>query len=291
MSVAHEEILLNWFRDFSAPNLRVIVAFSGGVDSSLVLAGAVRAIGRDRVIAAIADSPSLARAELSEALELAQTLGAAVKVFPTNELSLEAYQRNDANRCYYCKSTLYSHLQAALVTHYGPDFGHQLVVDGTNLDDLQEIRPGLKAADSAGVRHPLAECRFNKTLVRELSLEWGLPTYNKPAMACLASRLARGTAVSPERLAIVESAEELLKKLGVFGARVRLHELRAASEEQKSPELLARVELPETFLANLAQQDILPSMQAQLTAVMKSQGCAFVTLDLEGYRKGGFAKL
>lgn len=266
------ERLLRWFPATG----EMLVAFSGGVDSSLVLAAALRARGAANVRAVIADSPSLARREFAEALSLANSFGAALTIIETDELSRPEYVKNDASRCFHCKSTLYQ----TLLAH--PEFQNlaqaALVLDGTNADDLSDIRPGLQAANAAGVRHPLAECGLTKREVREISRMWALPTWNKPEMACLSSRIPHGTTVTTERLSLVEQAEVALLSLGFSGARVRLHDLSGTV-----PSALARVEFHAEEISRAASEPTRTAIAAALRAI----GFAFVTLDLEGYRKGG----
>lgn len=266
------ERLLRWFESGTP----VLVAFSGGVDSALVLAAAVRSLGPSKVTAVIADSPSLARRELQSAITLAESLGVSLTVLRTDEMESADYRRNDTERCYHCKASLYR----AITKH--PQFAFhaemRTVVDGTNHDDRTDIRPGLRASDEARVRHPLADCGLTKHDIREISRLWNLPTWNKPEMACLASRIAHGTAVSESRLHSVERAEAALESLGFPGCRVRLHELGGAA-----PARLARVELAADALERAAA----PAMRQEIVRAVRESGFEFVTLDLEGYRKGG----
>lgn len=181
----------------------VVVAFSGGVDSAVVLAAAVRALGADAVVAAIADSPSLARAELSGAQLLAGRLGAELVVLRTDELAVPGYRANAGNRCYFCKQTV-----LGAVRELARQRGLAEVATGTHLDDRRAAhRPGLRAAAELGVREPLVEVGATKDVVRLLAAYWGLPVRDKPSMPCLASRIAVGLPVSAERLALVERAE------------------------------------------------------------------------------------
>src|SRR3954469_13690919 len=197
---------------------RVAVAFSGGIDSTVVAQAAHLALG-DRAIAVTADSPSVARAELADAHRLARLIGIRHEVVATEEFANPDYVRNDGSRCYFCKDELYSRVEGLL-----PRLGVSFVCSGANLDDQGDYRPGLKAAADHGVRHPLVEAGFRKADVRRLALHWNLPTWDKPASPCLSSRLAPGVAVSRERTARVEAAEIYLRELGLRECRVRLHE-------------------------------------------------------------------
>lgn len=204
----------------------VVVAFSGGVDSSLVAAVAARVLG-DRAVAVTAVSPALATGELDGARAVARAVGIAHSFITTNELARAEYRRNDRFRCYHCKTELYSRLETLAVVE-----GYELVVSGANADDTTDWRPGLAAAAEHGVRHPLVECGIDKAQVRELARQLRVPSADKPASPCLASRLPYGTTVTAETLAKVDRAEAAVKALGFTELRVR-HYGR-----------LARVELP-----------------------------------------------
>lgn len=270
---------LEWFSNFPG----VAVAFSGGVDSTLVLALAVRSLGPKRVIALTADSLSISRHELEATRKLAASLGVCHKVFKTNEVADARYRTNDALRCYYCKSLLFAALSEELSRIRAEESREGIVVvDGTNFDDLKDERPGRQAALEHGVLSPLAEFCITKAEARELSHHLSLPTWDKPEMACLASRIPRGTPVTEHKLAAVEKAEIALAGLGCRGARVRCHELLSVSPAEKS-ELLARIELQHFDSSLLAEK----SFQEKAAAELRSCGFAYITLDLEGYRKGG----
>jgi uncharacterized protein len=248
----------------------VAVAFSGGIDSTVVTQAAQLALG-DRAVAVTADSPSVPRAEVAEARELARRIGIAHRVVATDEFADPDYVRNDGTRCYHCKSELYDRIEALL-----PELGVQVICSGANLDDRGDYRPGLTAAAEHAVRHPLQEAGFTKADVRALALAWGLPTWDKPASPCLSSRLAPGVEVTRERTGRVEAAETFLKGLGLRELRVRLHEGE-----------LARIEVPLTALPRLAA----PEVREALVAHLKGLGYRFVTLDLEGFRSGSLNSL
>lgn len=248
----------------------VAVAFSGGIDSTVVAKAGHVALG-DRAVAVTADSPSVARRELADACRLAELIGIRHVVIRTDEFSDPDYLRNDGSRCYHCKSALYDRIIEQL-----PALGVGVVCSGANLDDLGDYRPGLTAAAERHVRHPLQEAGFTKADVRALAKVWDLPTWDKPASPCLSSRLAPGLAVTPERTARVEAAEAYLKSLGLRDCRVRLHEGE-----------LARVEVPIAEIARLAA----PAVRDGLARRFRELGFRFVTLDLEGFRSGSLNDL
>jgi uncharacterized protein len=243
----------------------VAVAFSGGIDSTVVAQAAQLALG-DRAIAVTADSPSVARAELADARRLAEQIGIRHLVVTTEEFANADYVRNDGTRCYFCKSELYSRIETLL-----PQLGVEVICSGANLDDQGDYRPGLKAAAEHQVRHPLQEAGFTKADVRALARAWGLPTWDKPASPCLSSRLAPGVQVTPERTARVEAAEVYLRSLGYRECRVRLHEGE-----------LARIEVPAVELSRLLD----PAVREDLARRFRELGFKFITLDLEGFRSG-----
>jgi uncharacterized protein len=246
------------------------VAFSGGIDSTVVARAAHEAQG-ELAVAVTADSPSVARTELDDARWLAKLIGIRHEIVATEEFANPDYLRNDGSRCYFCKDELYSRIEELL-----PRLGVSVVCSGANLDDMGDYRPGLTAAAEHCVRHPLQEAGFTKADVRELARFWGLPTWDKPASPCLSSRLAPGVAVSRERTARVESAEQYLRGLGLRDCRVRLHEGE-----------LARIEVPATEIARLASEEV----RAGIAIRLKELGFRFVTLDLEGFRTGSMNEL
>jgi uncharacterized protein len=248
----------------------VAVAFSGGIDSTVVAKAAKEALG-NRAVAVTADSPSVPRAEVEETRRLAEFIGIQHRIIQTDEFDNPEYQRNDGSRCYHCKTELYSRIQALL-----PELGARTICSGANLDDLGDYRPGLTAAAEHAVRHPLQEAGFRKSDIRQLAQAWGLPTFDKPASPCLSSRLAPGVEVTRERTSRIEAAEAYLHALGFRECRVRLHEGE-----------LARVEVPLDGLALLlesAQREALVRRLAKL-------GFRYVTLDLAGFRSGNLNSL
>lgn len=244
---------------------RVLTAYSGGVDSTLVAAVARRVLGKANAPVVIGDSPSLPRAELSQAKQVAEDLGLDLVVIEPKEQDDPGYKANAGDRCYYCKTHLYEQLQAYAGAH-----GYTTIFNGTNADDLGEHRPGLVAADEAKVISPLVEAGLNKADVRDLAKQLCLPNWDKPAAACLASRIPYGTEVTLERLAQVEQAEAALRQLGFVGLRVRHHEQ------------VARIELP----ADQMQQILDPNVRLEVAGVVKAAGFLYVSLDLEGFRSG-----
>lgn len=223
-----------------------VVAFSGGVDSSLVAAIAARALG-DRAVAVTAVSPALATGELEGARHVAAALGIAHRLITTDELAREEYRRNDRFRCYHCKTELYDHLGALARSQ-----GYAAVLSGANADDAGDWRPGLRAAAEHGVRHPLLEAGVGKDEVRALARELGVPSAEKPASPCLASRLPYGTTVTPAALAQIDRAERALKALGYRVLRVR--HLRSIARVE-----LAADELPRALAAPAAVIDAVRS--------------------------------
>jgi pyridinium-3,5-biscarboxylic acid mononucleotide sulfurtransferase len=248
----------------------VAVAFSGGIDSTVVAKAAFLALG-ERAVAVTADSPSVARRELDDARELAQLIGIRHVVVPTQEFDNPDYLKNDGTRCYHCKTELYSIVERLL-----PELGVPVMVSGANLDDRGDYRPGLVAAAEHSVRHPLQEAGFTKADVRALAKHWELPTWDKPAAPCLSSRLAPGLAVTPERTRRVEDAEALLRSLGLRECRVRYHEGD-----------LARIEVPVSEIAKLASEPV----RTELARALHALGFKFVALDLDGFRTGSLNEL
>jgi pyridinium-3,5-biscarboxylic acid mononucleotide sulfurtransferase len=246
---------------------RVVVAYSGGVDSTLLAVVAGAELG-DRAVAVTAVSPSLPQADLEEAKALAKQFNFAHVLIDSHELDDPDYQANTPLRCYFCKHEVYGELTA-----YARDHGFLHVIDGTNLDDLGDVRPGRTAAAEAGVRSPLIEAQFTKQDVRELGRELGLPNWDKPAAACLSSRIPHGTPVTIQLLAQVEQAEMILHGLGLRRVRVRHH-----GE-------IARLEVdPDDF-------DLVVRQRETIVAQVKPIGYAFVTLDLAGYTLGSLNQL
>ena len=242
---------------------RVIVAFSGGIDSTLALKVAADTLGTDNTLAIIAVSPSLSSLELEEALALLKDLKIPYKTVETNEVEDETYAANPANRCYICKV----YVGDALV-NAARDYGYDYIVDGFNRDDTLDHRPGRKAGRERGIRSPLYEAELNKTDIRKLARHLGLPNWNKPAMACLSSRVPYGSSITPEILTQIDTAETTLRQMGFEVLRVRHHDK------------LARIEVPVDHI-----QAVIEKRDAIITA-LQNTGYTYVTLDLQGFRSG-----
>jgi uncharacterized protein len=245
-----------------------LVAYSGGVDSVFLARVAHDVLG-ERALAAIADSPSLPRRELQEALELAAQFQFPVRVIKTQEFANENYTANPANRCYFCKHELFEEL-----TPLAKAENFAVIAYGENASDIGDFRPGAQAAAEFQVRAPLKEAGLTKAEIRELSALLGLPTADKPQMACLSSRVPYGEMVSPGKLRMIEQAEYVLRDLGFHDVRVRHHELQKQN--------LARIELAPTEIPALLGNGKL----ARVAEELKKIGYAHVTLDLQGYRRG-----
>ncbi len=248
----------------------VLVAFSGGVDSSFLLKFAHDILGSGNVLAAIGDSVTLPRAELSAALKFTEAYGIRSTVIKTDELANSLFLANPEDRCFYCKDELFRKLLSVSEAE-----GIPCIVDGTNSDDLKGHRPGLRAAGAYGVRSPLAEAGLDKNSIRDLSRRMNLSTWNKPAMACLASRFPYGQTITPEALSKVEKAENILREFGFRNVRVRSHLSRLEGPRQ---ERLARIEVDRHRLADLLTTDIVQEL--------KKLGFSYVCMDLEGFRSG-----
>jgi uncharacterized protein len=251
----------------------VLVCYSGGIDSAFVLAVGHRVLGAN-CIGMTAVSPSLAPFEQEEAIAIATAIGARHELVESNEIEDEGYAKNDVNRCFHCKSELYRISAKKKIEWRVAD-----VVNGTNLDDLGDYRPGLEAAKEAGARSPLVEAGFKKEDVRRLAKEMGLRIWDKPAAACLSSRLPYGTRVTRERLAQIAALEGDLHTLGIRQARVRWHQASTAVEGTREA-AIARIEI--------GRDEMLKAFDAREAIVEagKRAGFAYVTLDLAGYRTG-----
>lgn len=249
---------------------RCFVAFSGGVDSALVAKAAHLALG-DNATAVTAVSASLASGELDEAKSVAEQIGIAHQVIRTNEFANPDYVRNAPDRCYHCKTELYDQLDA--ICQQFPD---SVIANGTNTDDQGDYRPGLRAASEHQVRSPLLECGIDKRTVRELAAYWKLPVWDKPAMPCLSSRVAYGEEVTPERLHMIDRAEQFLREHGFEELRVRYHQGD-----------LARVEVAVSEIPRLSSEPFRNELTKHLTGL----GFAFVTIDANGFRSGNLNSL
>lgn len=244
---------------------RTIVAFSAGVDSTFLLKIAGDALGAENVLACTGVSPSLAERELASVRNLAERLGARLRLIETQEMGNPQYVANSPRRCYHCKSELYSKLHAIAQAE-----GYPVICNGANADDTGDYRPGMEAAAEFSVRSPLLDAGLNKAEIRELSKQVGLPTWDKPALACLSSRIPYGSPVTIASLKQVEQGEALLRDRGFAICRVRHHGT------------LARIEVPATDLPRL----LADPMRSEITAAFKSFGYTYIAADLTGFRSG-----
>jgi uncharacterized protein len=258
-------VKLKLLKNQLAPLEKILVAFSGGVDSTFLLKVAVDTLGRENVLACIAISPSLSKFQHSQALKNAKLIGARILETPIDELSDTNYAANKADRCFHCKS----HLCRELLD-IASQKGLKHVVFGTNCDDLDDFRPGSRAMKVFGVRSPLAEAGLTKQDIRTLSKKLGLETADVPASPCLASRIAYGLEITQERLKQIERAEEYLRSLGFVEFRVRHHNK------------IARIEVhPEDFDKITAEPN-----RSRIIKKLKSLGFRYITIDLQGFRSG-----
>jgi uncharacterized protein len=248
---------------------RTLVAYSGGTDSAFLAWASHRALG-DNMLAVIADSPSLARFQLAEAVAFAHERGIPVEIIRTEELDRPEYVRNDASRCFHCKDELFTVMESFALSR-----GFSTIAYGVNLDDKSDFRPGQIAASQHRVAAPLLEAGLTKEEIRTLAREAGLRVWDKPASACLSSRIEYGRPVTTEALSAVERGEDALRQLGFRQFRVRHHGEIARIE-------IAKDELPRAFT---------PEMTAEFTRIFKVLGFKFVTLDLEGFRSGSMNSL
>ena len=247
----------------------VIVAYSGGVDSAFLAAVAHEVLG-EKALSVTANSPSLAPSELEDAIALATDQQIHYEIIETKETEREDYQANNPDRCFFCKDELYSHL-----IKFADQRGYAVITNVTNVDDLGDYRPGLEAAKQYGVRSPLVEADLTKQDIRDLSKEMGLPTWDKPAQACLSSRIPYGTMVTVEALTRIAKAEHFLRSKGFKQLRVRHHDT------------VARIEIePKDFSALLDE-----SIRTDITEYFKSIGYSYVTMDMNGFRSGSLNEI
>jgi uncharacterized protein len=240
----------------------VVIGLSGGVDSTLLVSVAHEVLG-ERCLAVIGESEAFPQGEIEEAKRLAEQIGVRVRIVRTHELSNPLFQVNRPDRCYHCKTELFG-----ILRRVADEEGIPWIADGSHLDDMHDYRPGMRAAQAFGVRAPLLEAGFRKADIRALARARGLPIWDKPSFACLASRFPYGMRITRERLAQVDQAERFLRDLGFRQVRVRHHDA------------IARIEVPAEEFPRVLQHA--PS----IVATLKSLGYTYVSLDLEGYRSG-----
>lgn len=241
------------------------VGFSGGLDSSVLAKAAVITLG-ENAVAVTAVGASIATGELEEAREVARQIGIRHEIVESHEMDDPGYRRNEADRCYFCKTVFAKAIQTV-----AQRLGLAVVVDGRNRDDLGDHRPGIRAANEMDIRGPLAECDLTKDELRQLARYWGLPVWDKPATPCLSSRIAYGEEITPGRLKMVDRAEQFLRELGFRPLRVRYHRGD-----------MARIEVPESELPRLIDE----TLRHQIVEALKLAGFKYVSLDLEGFRSG-----
>lgn len=244
----------------------VVVGFSAGVDSTFLLYAAVKALGRDKVLAVTGKSNTIPQHQLDAATKYAEQIGARHEIMETKELEEPGFRDNPTDRCFMCKNELYTRLSAL-----AGERGFGAVVDGSNADDLKDYRPGMKAVNQLGIRSPMVEAGLTKDQIRHLSKEAGLPTWDKPAFPCLSSRIPYGMKITDEALSRIDQGEQYLKSLGIQGpVRVRHHDD------------LARIEVNSSGISILLES----GMHGRVVKKFKEIGYKYVTLDLQGFRSG-----
>ncbi len=246
----------------------VVVAFSGGVDSTFLLKAALDTLGKENVLAVTADSETYPFEELQEAIKLAKLLGARHEVIQTSELAIPGYAENTSNRCYFCKKNLFEHLVPIMHEQQYKNLAFGLIAD-----DLGEHRPGTKAAKEFNVRGPLQEADLYKDDIRELSQQMGLPTWDKPSFACLSSRIAYGEKITIEKLNRIDQSEQAIRTFGIRQVRVRTH-----GE-------IARIEVEPSEMSQLLEH------HNEIVKKLQTYGYTYVTLDLTGYKSGSMNKI
>lgn len=253
---------LDRLKDILRADYRILIAFSGGLDSSFLAAVAAGVLGEGVLLVTLA-SAAIPRSELLEAEEIARSLGLRHRVVPFEILRAEGIADNPPDRCALCKRAA-----SRLLKRIAAESGIKRVADGVNLSDYADYRPGIRASDEEGLIHPLAEAGMTKSDIRLMAKEMGLPFWDKPAMACLATRVPYGEAITPEKLRMAEEAEDLMRRLGIPEARVRVHGQ------------VARIEVPPADLERAL------SLRGEIAGGLKKIGFSYVALDLEGYRPG-----
>ncbi len=263
------EELINYLKKFQ----KIMVAFSGGIDSYFILKAAVDAIGKDNVLAVTADSPSLKSSEKNETFKLAQEIGTEHKIIFTEEMLNPDYFNNPSNRCFFCKDELFTKLEMLK-----NEMKYDVILDGTNYDDMSDYRPGYKASRNHGITSPLVELKFTKQEIRDSAKELGLTIWNKPSSPCLSSRIPYGQKVTIEKLSLIEQAEEVLRQFGFTDFRVRHFEITQNGNVMK----LAKVDVSKEEIKNILNEEIIEEINNKL----KEIGYDIVTMDMGGLKSG-----
>lgn len=255
---------------------KILVAFSGGIDSYFVLKAALDAVEKVNVLAVTADSPSLKSTEKEQTNKLASEIGAKHKIIFTEEMGNPDYYNNPSNRCFFCKDELFNKLE-----ELKNELGYDVILDGTNYDDLSDYRPGYKASRNHGITSPLAELKFTKNEIRETAKELGLTIWNKPSSPCLSSRIPYGQQVTSEKLSMIEHAEEILMQLGFIEFRVRHFEIPQNGDTEKKLKM-AKVDISLAEMKKVLGEEVVSEIYIKL----KEIGYDFVTLDMGGLKSG-----
>lgn len=255
---------------------RVIVAFSGGIDSYFVLKASIDSLGKDNVLAVTADSPSLKANEKEQTKYLAHKIGTRHKTIFTEEMQNPDYYNNPANRCFFCKDELYEKLN-----ELKNELNYEYILDGTNYDDLSDYRPGYQASKNHGIISPLVDLKFTKKEIREISKKLELEIWDKPSSPCLSSRIPYGQKVTLEKLSLIEKAEEVLKDIGFKEYRVRHFEIPQNGDNSMKLKL-AKIDIGKDEIHKVLNLDLMNEIDLKL----KSIGYNFVTLDLNGLKSG-----
>ncbi|MGA2668359.1 MAG: ATP-dependent sacrificial sulfur transferase LarE [Ignavibacteria bacterium] len=253
----------------------VIVAFSGGIDSYFVLKASLDTLGKDNVLAVTGDSPTLKESEKQQTAKLAKNIGVNYKVILTEEMQNPDYYNNPANRCFFCKDELFNKLETLR-----SELNYDVIFDGTNFDDMSDYRPGYKAGRKHNVISPLADLKFTKDSIREISRALGLEIWSKPSSPCLSSRIPYGQIVTIEKLSLIEQAEEILKQFGFRDFRVRHFEFSSDGNGKKMK--IAKIDLSDREIENILDEKLI----SRINKMLKNLGYDFVTLDMGGLRTG-----
>jgi uncharacterized protein len=273
----HYEELISYINQYK----KVIVAFSGGIDSYFVLKATIDSLGSENVLAVTADSPSLKDSEKDETKKLAVLIGANHKIIFTQELDNPDYYNNPNNRCFFCKDELYTKLDSLKA-----ELGYDAILDGTNYDDMSDYRPGYKASRNHSIISPLIELKFTKHEIRSISKELGLEIWDKPSSPCLSSRIPYGQKVTLEKLSLIEQAEEILKSYGFREFRVRHFEFDKPGTADKKL-LLAKLDISHEEI----EEYLSPALLDELNQRLKELGYDFVTLDMGGLKSGSLSEI